>query len=151
MMFPGFLFISSTLRAIYRIQGEQHHSGVFLVGKSNLLRRENCYRTPIIDQLGNPVLPGNLVFPIKVNQINQINIQTKLKHFCGSTKFLNTSLYCAGRAKYKLINLSSLNKENRIYIRGEFTSKKRKTAILLYCFYNAGVFHIFVLYNLLGP
>ena len=42
-------------------------------------------------------------------------------------------------------------KENRIYIRGEFTRKKSKTAILLYCFHNAGVLHIFMLYNLLGP
>ena len=42
-------------------------------------------------------------------------------------------------------------KENRIYIRGEFTRKKCKTAILLYCFHTAGVLHIFMLYNLLGP
>ena len=33
--------------------------------------------------------------------------------------------------------------ENRIY-REEFTRKKCKTAILLYCFYTAGVLHIFV-------
>ena len=44
-----------------------------------------------------------------------------------------------------------LLKENRIYIRVEFTRKKCKTAILLYCFHTAGVLHIFVLYNLLGP
>jgi len=42
-------------------------------------------------------------------------------------------------------------KENRIYIRGEFTRKKCKTAILLYCFHTAGVPYIFMLYNLLGP
>ena len=41
--------------------------------------------------------------------------------------------------------------ENRIYIRGVFTRKKCKTAILLYCFHTAGVLHIFMLYNLLGP
>ena len=41
--------------------------------------------------------------------------------------------------------------ENRIYIRGEFTRKKCKTAILLYCFHTAGVIHIFMLYTLLGP
>ena len=29
--------------------------------------------------------------------------------------------------------------------------KKCKTAILLYCFHTAGVLHIFMLYNLLGP
>ena len=40
----------------------------------------------------------------------------------------------------------------RIYIRVEFTYRKNcKTAILLYCFNTAGVLHIFVLYNLLGP
>ena len=33
----------------------------------------------------------------------------------------------------------------------EFTRKKRKTAILLYCFHTADVLHIFVIYNLLGP
>ena len=35
--------------------------------------------------------------------------------------------------------------ENRIYIKVEFTRKKCKTAILLYCFHTAGVLHIFVL------
>ena len=40
--------------------------------------------------------------------------------------------------------------ENRIY-REEFNVKKCKTAILLYCFHTAGVLHIFMLYNLLGP
>ena len=44
-----------------------------------------------------------------------------------------------------------VNKENRIYIREEFTRKKCTTAILLYCFHTAGVLHIFALYNLLGP
>ena len=44
-----------------------------------------------------------------------------------------------------------LGKENRIYIRVEFTRKKCKTAILLYCFHTAGVLHIFALYNLFGP
>ena len=44
-----------------------------------------------------------------------------------------------------------LVKENRIYIRVEFTRKKCKTAILLYCFHTAGVLHIFMLYNLLCP
>ncbi len=41
--------------------------------------------------------------------------------------------------------------ENRIYIRGEFTGIKCKTAILLYCFHTADVLHIFALYTLLGP
>ena len=39
--------------------------------------------------------------------------------------------------------------ENRIY-REEFTRKKCKTAILLYCFHTAGILHIFMLYNMLG-
>ena len=43
------------------------------------------------------------------------------------------------------------SRENRICIRVEFTRKKCKTAILLYCFHTAGVLHIFVLYKLLGP
>ena len=33
----------------------------------------------------------------------------------------------------------------RIYIKGEFTRKKCKTAILFYCFHIAGVLHIFML------
>ena len=44
-----------------------------------------------------------------------------------------------------------MNKENRINIRVEFTRKKCKTAILLYCFQTAGVLHIFMLYNVLVP
>ena len=36
--------------------------------------------------------------------------------------------------------------ENRIYIRGEFTRKKCKTAIWLYCFHSAGVLlHIYAI------
>ena len=34
----------------------------------------------------------------------------------------------------------------QIYIRGEFTRIKCKTAILMYCFHAAGVLHIFMLY-----
>ena len=44
-----------------------------------------------------------------------------------------------------------ITKENRIYIRVEFTRKNCKTAILLYFFHIAGVLHIFVLSSLLGP
>ena len=50
-----------------------------------------------------------------------------------------------------MLGLCLLAKENRIYIRGEFTRKTSKTAILLYCFHTTGVIHIFMLYNLLGP
>jgi len=50
-----------------------------------------------------------------------------------------------------MTSITAATKENRIYIRVEFTRKKSKTAILLYCFHTAGVLHIFLLYNLLGP
>ena len=51
------------------------------------------------------------------------------------------SMSCTQCIKFK-------SKENRIHIRVEFsTRKKRKTAILLFCFHTAGVLHIFVLYN----
>jgi len=56
--------------------------------------------------------------------------------------------------KYCISGLNTFQdsiKENKIYIRGEFTRKKCKTAILLYCFHTAGILHIFMLYNLLGP
>ena len=49
------------------------------------------------------------------------------------------------------VNIKEKVIENRIYIRGEFTRKKGKTAVLLYCFHTAGVHHIFMLYNHLGP
>ena len=49
------------------------------------------------------------------------------------------------------IQCSLVGKENRIHTRGEFTRKKCKTAILLYCFRTACVLHIFMLYKLLGP
>ena len=48
------------------------------------------------------------------------------------------------------LSLTVYSIENRIY-RKEFNGKKCKTAILLYCFHTAGVLHIFMLYNLLGP
>ena len=52
---------------------------------------------------------------------------------------------------YNVLMSAVLSIENRIYIKGEFTRKKCQTAILLYCFHTAGVLHIFMLYNLLGP
>ena len=52
--------------------------------------------------------------------------------------------------KFKLQRCKVVIIENRIY-REEFTGKKCKTAILLYCFHTASVLHIFMLYNLLGP
>ena len=44
-----------------------------------------------------------------------------------------------------------LCKENRIYIRVEFTKKSVKRPFRCTRFHTAGVLHIFVLYNLLGP
>ena len=45
--------------------------------------------------------------------------------------------------------LNAVTIENRIYIyREEFTRKKCKTAILLYCFNTAGGLHVYALYNL---
>ena len=49
-----------------------------------------------------------------------------------------------------LVKSCFYHREYNIY-REELTRKKCKTAILLYCFHNAGVLHIFMLYNLLGP
>ena len=55
------------------------------------------------------------------------------------------------KKQHNFIHCRYIVKENRIYIIVEFTRKKCKTAILLFCFHTAGVLHIFVLYNLLGP
>ena len=51
-----------------------------------------------------------------------------------------------GSLTVRIVNRTAA-KENRISIRVEFTRKKCKTAILLYCFQTAGVLNIFVLYN----
>ena len=59
--------------------------------------------------------------------------------------------FCLVNDKRISIYRQCTTKENRIYIRGEFTRKKCKTGILLYCFHIAGVLHIFMQYNLLGP
>ena len=68
--------------------------------------------------------------------------QTNLKKICIKSMVNKHMRYLSNN---KIINI-----ENRIY-REEFTRKKCKTAILLYCFHTAGVLHIFMLYNLLGP
>jgi len=49
------------------------------------------------------------------------------------------------------VHCTPIFKENRIYIRVEFTRKKCKTAILLFCFHTARVLHIFMLYKLWAP
>ena len=43
------------------------------------------------------------------------------------------------------------NSDQREILEWNLLEKKCKTAILLCCFHTAGVFHIFMLYNLLGP
>ena len=65
--------------------------------------------------------------------------------------FIETQISVAMVFSSYIIIMKASAKENRIYIRGEFIRKKCKTAILLYCFHTAGVHHIFVLYNFLGP
>ena len=59
-------------------------------------------------------------------------------------------LYCSVLSLGGNVDTRRMSIENRIY-REEFTRKKCKTAILLYCFHTTGVLHIFILYNLLGP
>ena len=81
-----------------------------------------------------------------------------LNTLSGTRTFLSTLIVIKTLFfKYSMVPFSAYeviygwNKENGIYIRGEFTRKKCKTAILLYCFHTAGVLHIFMLYNLLCP
>ena len=58
-------------------------------------------------------------------------------------QFRGTSLF---KVKFAFWGGGGGREENRIYIRGEFTIKKCKTAILLYCFHTAaGVLQIFML------
>ena len=52
---------------------------------------------------------------------------------------------------FHLLQFWVISKENRIYIRVEFTRKKCKATFLLYCFHTACALHIFALYNLLCP
>jgi len=86
------------------------------------------------------------VLIVKGSQIQEIYIPgTDISCWTVSQKLYKWSICIRTNLKCSLI-------ENRIYIyREEFTRKKCKTAILLYCFYTAGVLHIFMLYNLLGP
>ena len=81
-------------------------------------------------------------------ETENINIYLKkiIIHIQCCFVFLVSSFLCVNM---KLNKVKS--KENRIYIRVEFTWKKCKSAILLLCFHTAGVLHTFVLYNLLGP
>ena len=75
--------------------------------------------------------------------------------YLGLFKYTYKNVHCTlytGNVTKKWLSIGKLSrdlsKENRIYIRGEFTRKKCKTAILLYCFHTAGVLHIFMLYKL---
>ena len=70
--------------------------------------------------------------------IGHTNIQTNIDYYFIDIK--------AWDPRLAIVRSTVYPKENRIYIRGEFTRKKCKTAILLYCFHTAGVLHIFVLY-----
>ena len=81
-------------------------------------------------------------------ETENINIYLKkiIIHIQCCFVFLVSSFLCVNM---KLNKVKS--KENRIYIRVEFTWKKCKSAILLLCFHTAGVLHTFVLNNLLGP
>ena len=110
------------------------------------------------------------IFNLQGVPIN-MRIHWRLLYSLRSTRhFLHERNYCSSPAKTSSIetpgleffemwstilvylqNWRDIAKENRIYIRGEFTRKKCKTAILLYCFHTAGVLHIFMLYNLLSP
>ena len=45
----------------------------------------------------------------------------------------------------------TLTKRIEFIIEWNLLEKEYETAILLYCFHTAGVIHIFMLYNLLGP
>ena len=65
--------------------------------------------------------------------------------FLMTSKFLpaSVSIYILSMS---LDDIKDLQLSKRIeYIREEFTRKKCKTAILLYCFHTAGVLHIFMI------
>ena len=53
--------------------------------------------------------------------------------------------------KRSTFQLGLQTKRIEYILEGNFLEKKCKTAILLYCFHTAGVLHIFMLYNILGP
>ena len=86
------------------------------------------------------LLKNIIIFWYFIQEFVSLDI-IEFKHFCSSQYLFIKRTY-----DWKHVRI-----ENRIYIRGEFTRKKCKTAILLYCFHTAGVLHIFMLYNLLGP
>ena len=92
-------------------------------------------------QLNCLFFSGNIWFGLQRHRSNgKINLIKffYLQYICVFSKIIFICRHRRFRAK-----------ENRI--RGEFTRKKCKTAILLYCFHTASVLHIFMLYNLLGP
>ena len=83
---------------------------------------------------------------LKGIDVNRIGHYSLNKDFLDITPTL--TLHSPFETKWRPYSYTAI--ENRIY-REEFTRKKWKTAILLYCFHTAGVLHIFMLYNLLGP
>ena len=72
------------------------------------------------------------------NSLNSQNLMVSIL----SLLFWITTLQPYNSSRF---HITVKNKENRIYIRVEFTRKKCKTAILLYCFHTAGVLHILIL------
>ena len=64
--------------------------------------------------------------------------------------YIRSATFIISQIRHSKVYGNPIAIENRIY-REEFTRKKCKTAILLYWFHTAGVLHIFMLYNLLGP
>ena len=62
---------------------------------------------------------------------------------------LSEIIYCAVKwLKFtsEILIYIYLYLSHRIYVRGEFTRKKCKTAILLYCFHTAGVHDTYLCY-----
>ena len=55
--------------------------------------------------------------------------------------------FCYIKSKFKILKAKRIE----YILETNLLEKKCKTAILLYCFHTAGVLHIFMLYNLLGP
>ena len=97
-------------------------------------------------------LRNNVLFNCKIDKI-AVSLSAMMRKMC-IILLISTTIETLENSllfyQYDFL-LWYATKENRIYIRGEFTRKKCKTAILLYCFHTAGVLHIFMLYNLLGP
>ena len=94
--------------------------------------------------------PSVIIFVLFCLIINQsrINVAHVTSYIIYS---ITNVIYSITNMIYSITNMIyNIIIENRIY-REEFTRKKYKTAIFLYCFTYLCVLHIFMLYNLLGP